>query len=366
MQSKALRRLCTITRSLSFPASSIFCFCWLLLPPIPHSNKNTGLDLSFVGDQGNYFKDSLDNGRLNSPIKITKDHYINKFSVENKPCQHIEDGTRLIFECWDALQGKAKEYYENNTPGADLFKIANPATGPVFVKGANPGDVLEVEIHDIKPSEIGYIKLAGNWQDEKDFRKKVYVEYEVQGSTMIYKGRKIPIEPMVGVMGTAGPEEIYCKEVGVNGGNMDTPLAKRGSKVWLPVFVEGGLLAMGDVHAIQGDGEVFGQGLEVGADVEVTVRVRKDVKLQSPLILTSDRIATIASDPDVLAAKDKAVFCMGNFLVEACGFDPVDASALIAFYGDLRFSQVVNPQKTVRMEIEKKHINLFEHATLPF
>jgi amidase len=295
--------------------------------------------------------------------KISKEHFVNNLSVNNKPCAVVKDGSRLLFECWDALGGKSKYYFENNISWSDKRRYGtdNPLTGPVFIEGAEPGDVLEVEIHDIRLDRFGYMQnMDKNFFIEGTEREYVYLEVEIIGDEMVYNGKKMPVHPMVGGIGTAGFKEMTTGEVWENGGNIDSRLIKKDSKVLLPVFVEGGLLAMGDVHAAMGDGEVFGKGVEIAADIEVTVRVRKDLKLQRPMVINPDLIATIATDPDVLKAKDLVIMDMGRFLVSYYGLSSIDASALIGFYGHLRIGQIVNPQKTLKMELEIKHIELFQ------
>ncbi len=305
-------------------------------------------------------------GIVSSRVKIGKENHIHTMSINNKPCATVRDGTRLVIECWDALGGKSKEYFDNKTPYAEIFPIANPATGPVFIEGAMPGDALEIEIHDIRLSGNGFIQLNKNQFIENTKREDVYIETKVEGNQMLYNGLKVPVQSMIGTIGTAGLKEIRCQENGDNGGNMDTRIIRQGSKVLLPVFTEGALLAIGDIHAVMGDGEVFGQGVEIGAEVEITVRVRKDLKIQRPMIILADRIACVSSNVDLMAAKNQVVSDMGKFLVNMCGFSSIDASSLIAFYGNLIFCQVVNPQKTIRMEIEKKYIKLFSNKILPF
>ncbi len=295
-------------------------------------------------------------------IKINKECFINNMNVNNEPCAFVSDGSRLLFECNDALSGKSKYYFENNISWSDKRRHGtdNPLTGPVFIEGAQPGDVLEIEVHDIRLGRFGFMQnMDKNKFVEGAEREYVYLEVEIIGDEMLYNGKKMPVYPMIGGMGTAGFKEMTTGEVWENGGNIDSRLIKKNSKVLLPVFVEGALIAMGDVHAAMGDGEVFGKGVEIAADIEVTVRVRKDIKLQRPMIINPDLIATIATDPDVLKAKDLAIMDMGHFLVNYYGFSSIDASALIGFYGHLRIGQIVNPQKTIKMEIEKKYIELF-------
>jgi amidase len=176
----------------------------------------------------------------------------------------------------------------------------------------------------------------------------------------------MPVHSNIGTIGTAGPEGLYTQEVADNGGNIDTQIIKKGSKILLPVFTQGALLAMGDVHAAMGDGEVNGMGVEIGAEIEVTVRLRKDLKNRRPIVIYDNRVACIASNPDVLKAINQVLKDIGKYLVDVCGYNKKDASTLIAFYGNLRFCQVVNPQKTVRIEIDKQYMNLFKHKSLPF
>jgi amidase len=293
-------------------------------------------------------------------IKVSKHHHVHKMSKNNEPCIRVVSGDRLLVETWDALEGESRNIFDNKIPHRQVFPSANPATGPIFVEDAHPGDVLEVEIHDIKCDRFGFMTQRRNrFTKDGPSDDSVYVQVEVQGDELIYDGLKLPLEPMIGVIGTAPLEDMWCQECGDHGSNMDNKLIKKGAKVLLPVFVEGGLLAMGDVHAVMGDGEVFGQGIEIGAQIDITVRVRRDLSLKRPMIILEDRIATVASNKDIGIAEDQAISDMGLYLINVLGFTPLNASIIIAFYGDLRFCQVCNPQKTVRMEIKNKYINLF-------
>ena len=264
----------------------------------------------------------------NNAIKISKEFHINNMSTKNSPCAIVKDGSRLLFECWDALGGKSKYYFENNISWSDKRRYGtdNPLTGPVFIDGAEPGDVLEVEIHDIRLARFGYMQnIDKNMFIEGAEREYVYLEVEIIGDEMVYDGKKMPVYPMIGGIGTAGFKEMTTGEVWENGGNIDSRLIKKNSKVLLPVFIEGALLAMGDVHAAMGDGEVFGKGVEIASEIEVTVRVRKDLKLQRPVVINPESVATIATDPDVMKAKDLVIKDMGHFLVNYYGFSSIDA-----------------------------------------
>ena len=291
-------------------------------------------------------------------LRISKSEHIHLMHAGVEPVAHVESGTRMVLETWDALEGKT---LKNNGP-TDYPPLTarntNPATGPVFVNNACPGDVLEVEIHDIVPDKTGYMYLHEEMLTRDNSRGYEYVQFEIKDGLIMFNGKMLPADPMIGVIGTAPLESAWCQENGNHGGNMDTRIIKKGVKVLLPVFVEGGLLALGDLHAVQGDWEVFGQGIEIGAEVELSVRLRKDIKIQWPVVIGEDRISCIVSGSDIKKASYQAVREMGQFLVNALGLDYRDASALVAFYGNLILCQIVNPQMTVRMEIKKEHIEL--------
>ncbi|NOY51571.1 MAG: hypothetical protein GXO88_13540, partial [Chlorobi bacterium] len=203
-----------------------------------------------IGNDGNALPGNsvlvtnANSGTGSDVVWISKKNHVHKLNVTNKPCTSVPDGTRLVFESWDAQEGRSREYIENNTPHSKRFPNANPATGPVFIEGAMPGDALEIEIHDIRLSSSGFINLNKFRFFDSDKQEAVHVENKVVGDQMFHNGRSIPVEPMVGVIGTGGFEEIYTQEVGDNGGNMDTRIIKKGSKVYLPVSVEGALLAI--------------------------------------------------------------------------------------------------------------------------
>jgi amidase len=293
-------------------------------------------------------------------LRISKENHIHAMSAENLPCVKIESGTRLIVDTWDALEGSTfiEEGQLKYTSESEVQP--NPSTGPIYIEGAKPGDMIEVEIHDIALEEKGYLNFKKHMIMTEDTEEEVlYVQVDIQDGKLLYDGRQLPAGPMIGVIGTAPEKEMSCREAGDHGGNMDCRLIKKGSKVWLPVFVEGGLLALGDVHAAMGDGEVFGQGIEVGASIDITVTIKKGLNLPFPIIILEDRFACIGSSEDMHEASYMAVRNMGQYLVKVLGFTYKDACAAIAFYGNLVICQVVNKQKTVRMEIRKEFAEAF-------
>ena len=278
-------------------------------------------------------------------MKITRDKIYHQFVPEIVPQFHISPGDRLTVETLDAAGGRFTEGFVYTRP--------NPATGPIYVNGALPGDTLEIEIHDIKPIGKGYINIpfGGAYRELK-------IESLPGGNLHLIDNDIIfPADPMIGVVGVAAPasspDAHYSIETGDYGGNMDNNAVKAGAKVYLPVFVEGALFGLGDIHAIMGDGEVFGQGIEICAEVDITVTVKKDMKIERPLVISDEIISTAASAATMEQASELAVSDMRHILEKYYGLQSSEAALAVAFYGNLRVCQIVNPQKTMRMEIQK-------------
>ena len=159
---------------------------------------------------------------------------------------------------------------------------------------------------------------------------------------------------MIGVIGTAPAEGAVSTMTPMDhGGNMDCTRIEEGAILYLPVFVDGGLLALGDFHAIMGEGEVGNCGVEIEGEATLKVEVVRDMKVTFPMIENEDQWMTVAYGETLDEAAKKATAQMFLFLTEYHGLDAVDAGMLIDMVGDLIICQIVNPMKTVRMEIPK-------------
>ena len=257
---------------------------------------------------------------------VTKDCFDNQFT---------EEGAGLDSLNWDCI---------------------NPATGPVYVEGAMPGDVLKVKIEDIRVASWGTMAAIpdnGVLGDcvSRGTVKRIPVR---DGVAWFNQDIGIPCAPMIGVIGVA-PEkgEIPCGEPGSHGGNMDNTKIKAGATLYLPVFHEGALLAMGDVHACMGDGEIMVTGLEIPAEVTVTLEVLKGISIDNPMLEDGEACYTIASHENVETAVYTAVKAMTDILMRELGMSLEDAGMLLSAMGNLQFCQVVDPKRTVRMEMKK-------------
>lgn len=242
----------------------------------------------------------------------------------------------------------------------DYSKL-NPATGPIFIEGAETGDILKVKILDINVESKGVSATVPNEGVLGDQVTKSKIKIiDIEDGFAKFNDIKVKIEPMIGVIGVAPskeddnwPTETPWK----HGGNMDTTDIKKGSTLYFPVNQKGGLLALGDCHAVMGDGEVCFTGLEIPADVTLEVDVIKDKKIKWPLVETKDSTMIIASGKDT----DEAIYNATNeavhFLKNGLNYDFEDAYILASLAVDLKISQVVDPKKTIRAAIPKDIIS---------
>lgn len=284
--------------------------------------------------------------------RVTRDQLIYAMSPKNSPVLKVEEGATVIFETCDCFENQITSV---DTPYNSLdWSRINPATGPVYVEGAEPGDILAVTIERIEIADHGVmltgpgLGVVGN-ELEKNQIKLIPIHGE---KAVFQEGLELPLNPMIGVIGTA-PEmdEISCGTPGLHGGNMDCKIIKEGSTVYLPVNVPGALLAMGDLHAVMGDGEVSVSGVEIQGEVTVQVKVLKSLDWKLPLVRTTESLYTIASELSLDEAVITATKNMIFILETNCKLTKDDAIKLLSIAGNLQICQVVDPLKTVRMEL---------------
>lgn len=293
---------------------------------------------------------------------VTKEHVIHRMSAHNTPVLSIRPGERILLETYDCFQG---QLLPEGTTFADYDRrLGNPATGPVYVEGAMPGDALRIVVEKIELDPVGILdfgKTSGAfrrcYQGDESCIRRLRIK---DGHIDYHEKWQIPVKPMIGVIGTAPAPETGA--VGTlspmdHGGNMDCTKVEQGCVLYLPVFAEGGLLAVGDLHAIMGDGEVGNCGVEIGGKVTLTVDVVPGTEaFPWPVIENDTQWITVAYGEDLDEASGKAVSQMFEFLTRRFAVDAVDAGMLMDMVGNLRICQIVNPYKTVRMEIPKAYL----------
>lgn len=256
-------------------------------------------------------------------------------------------------ETVDCYNGALLKQGRPITPIGTLPSRRNPATGPIFVVGAEPGDVLAVDIRGIELAPAGVITVfpgrgpLGNRVGEGIAR---CVE-QVAGDAVFLGRFRLPRRAMIGVIGVAPEGEGADTQMpGCHGGNLDTSTIGEGSRVLLPVYVQGALLSLGDVHAAMGDGEVCGTGAETAARITLSVALTQDV-IDGPVVETADAVVVLASGPTLDDAACLAVFRAVSLLGRRLSLALEEAYMLASLACDLEVSQIVNPLVTARMRI---------------
>jgi acetamidase/formamidase len=238
-------------------------------------------------------------------------------------------------------------------------------TGPVAVEGAEPGDVLEVEILDIKLRQNwGYNiirPLMGTLPDDfQDFRLlNIPLDKERMAGQLPW-GLDLPLAPFFGVMGTAPPlawGRITSLVPRAMGGNLDNKELTPGAKLYLPVFIPGGNFSCGDGHGVQGDGEVCVTAIETALQGKFILRLRKDLRFTYPRAETATHYMTMAMDPDLDQCAVKALRDMIVLLGEKRNLSREDAYTLCSLAADLRVTQTVNGSKGIHCMIDKKVVH---------
>ncbi len=284
-------------------------------------------------------------------LRIPREQSVFSFSPHNTPVAHGAPGDTMIFETFDCYSNRITR--EDQASASIGWGNTNPATGPLYVEGAKPGDILKVEILQIKLDSQGAMRVGpgsgalGHMLEER----KTKIVPIADGKARFNDKLVLDIEPMIGVIGTAPQEdEIPTSTPGTHGGNMDCKRIGQGSVLYLPVNVPGALLAMGDVHALMGDGEVIICGIEIAAEITVRIQVLTGLSLPLPMVTADDHVMTIASAETLDEAAVVASEMMLGFLRAALQMDLQEAGMLLSAVGNLRICQIVDPLMTVRME----------------
>jgi amidase len=275
------------------------------------------------------------------------------FSADNPCCAQVEPGSIVLFETLDCFGGQIKS--EEDTFDKISWDRINPATGPLCVKTATKGDVLAVKILKISIESPGYmVTVPGMGTIPNRTGIKTVVVPIKHGLAHLPPNILVATKPMIGVIGVAPlKDSISTGTPGTHGGNLDTKVITEGSTVYLPVSVPGAKLAIGDLHALMGDGEVSICGVEVQGSVKVKVDVIKGMNIASPIVETDDAYYVIWSDETLDIAAIKAVDLATTLVSQTLKCSDDEAIGLLSAGGNLQICQIVDPLKTVRFEIPK-------------
>lgn len=235
-------------------------------------------------------------------------------------------------------------------------------TGPIYVRNAQPGDVLEVELQAIAPSlPIGFNAIRSGWGAlPQEFTQPAlrFIPLDLTNNIAEFplgSGIKIPLKPFFGILGVATPETARNSiPPGIYGGNIDNRQLQAGSRLFLPVFVPGALFSIGDGHSAQGDGEVNVTAIETSMNGKIKLTLRPDLHLQTPLAETPTHIITMGFASTLDTALELAVKNMIDFLHRFANLSAEDAYVLCSLAVNFHITQVVNsPHKGVHGMLPK-------------
>jgi len=277
---------------------------------------------------------------------LSKDHHNFSFSSSHPAALVISPGELVHVETWDCYMGAVTDM-ESALKVIPDNKI-NGATGPIYVTGAEPGDTLSVTLHDIKPLTRGVARTyPGNGQLQHLVTEQFAQFFDVVDGVVTMNDRvQFPASPMLGVIGVAPASgEIATMPAGKHGGNLDNNLNGIGATIHLPVKHPGALLAIGDMHASMGDGEICGTGIEIGGDVLLSVQLIKGVGTEFPVTETADSWVThgVSEVEDLYGAMRMACEEAAKLLVTHWGFTMSEAFIFLSVQGNLGIAQAVHP-----------------------
>jgi acetamidase/formamidase len=272
------------------------------------------------------------------------------------PAVEIESGEVVQLHARDA----SDEQIRRDSSAADVtsidFSHVNPVSGPVFVKGASAGDVLAVELLELRASGWGWTAIIPGFGLLADDFPEPWLrisEIDSHRDKVRFSDRiELPLRPFPGTIGVAPAEPGQHSVLPPTrwGGNLDTKHLTAGSTLYLPIGVEGALLSVGDTHAAQGDGEVCGTAIESAMDITVRVSVRRDLTISAPQVEIP--AAGVAAAPafhvctgvgaDLMDACREAVRAMIDHLGQRHRLDPEEAYALTSVACDLRIHELVD------------------------
>jgi acetamidase/formamidase len=259
-------------------------------------------------------------------------------------------------------------------PGRELAEVLksgerlfdNPVTGPIYIEGAERVDTLVVNIVDIQVPSLGLTTIVPGfgalegWLRQSPILTKFISIRNQRAYYKTDKGDEIsfPVKPFIGTIGVAPPfESISTVTPHKHGGNMDVQDVCAGNKLYLPVGVEGALFAAGDVHAVQGDGEICGTAVEVSASLKFKFELLKNKTIEWPRIESKDEIMTVGSARPLEDAARIAYRELIKWLGEDYGISAYDAYMLLSLIARARIAQIVDPLYTVVAKLPKKIIS---------
>jgi acetamidase/formamidase len=275
-----------------------------------------------------------------------------------EPALEVDSSATIQLQCADASGGQlSKNSTADEVAGMDMGQV-NPVTGPVFVKGARPGDVLQVEILDFASQDWGWTAIIPGFGLLADEFPEPWLNISrvEQGTGHVHflDDVVLPFAPFPGTIGLAPPDPGEHSVVPPRrwGGNMDIKHLRAGTTLYLPVGVEGALFSVGDTHAAMGDAEVCGTAVETAMDITVRLSVRRDQTIHFPHYhvpagqmgeseFSAYHVCT-GIGPDLFEAARDATRALVEHITERYGHSRQEAYAIASVAADLRIHEIVD------------------------
>lgn len=296
------------------------------------------------------------------------------FDATTPPVLTVDSGDEVTLDCLPACT------MEDLPPGQEKVLPAHLAalrahegrmgpgphfmTGPVFVRDAMPGDVLQVDILEAVPMQdwgfTAIMPFLGALPDEYTNYQHLHIAIDRNaGTCTVPWGLTMPLDPFFGVMCVAPPTawgRIGSPQPRAHGGNMDNKELRPGTTLYLPVFQEGALFSAGDGHGRQGDGEVCIAAVETALRGRFRLTVRKDMRISGPYAESATHLISMGFHETLDEAMRRAVRQMIDLASDRAGITKDQAYMLLSLAGDLRITQVVDGEKGVHMMMAKEWI----------
>ncbi len=276
---------------------------------------------------------------------VSRDQIVWGFGPDLEAVLEVEPGSVVRFETNDCFTGQIQS--EDDLVTQIDFARVNSATGPVAVKGAEPGDSLVVEFLEVKPGPKGFATIIPEFgQLIGKVRSPVTQVFRVEDDLCHMNERvAFPIRPMVGVIGVATDDEYVSNAyAGRHGGNLDNHLHGPGARTYFPVRQPGGLFAVGDMHAAMGDGEICGTGVEIAGEVTVRFDLLKGKHARWPVTELDDSwVAHGTAGPAFMEALEAACEEAATLLVDEWGFTIEEAFIFLSVACDANICQACQP-----------------------
>jgi amidase len=276
--------------------------------------------------------------------RIGRDEVIWSFGPSLEPVLEIDPGETVTFDTNDCFTGQIRSEDDLVTE-IDLGRI-NSATGPVAVRGAEPGDSLVAEILDVRPIEWGVATLIpGFGQLIEQVQAPLTRMFEVvDGEIRMNERVRFPARPMVGVVGVATDGDALSNGLaGRHGGNLDDHLHGKGARIYFPVRQPGAMFAVGDMHASMGDGEVCFTGVEIAGEVDIRFDLLKGKQATWPVTELADRWVPHATAPEYAEALALCTEEAARLLVDEWEFTIEDAFVFLSVACDAGVAQACKP-----------------------